>query len=243
MKHIPIKLLHAIFPPLCIGCNSLVSYYNTLCSDCFKLLQSPAYVCKICSVDLELDLESNVCASCINNNYHFNRLEYCFKYSELASKLLVQFKHYKRFECNSLFTNWLNQKLQIVAKEEDIDIIIPIPISYRSLLNRSYNHSALIAKQLSKRSNLYYNPMILYKKHVLKQSRLSLSKRKTNLKKAFYIPVKKQALINNKTILLLDDVITTGNTIHYASKVLKKHGAKKVIVIALFKVAGTLKIK
>lgn len=118
--------------------------------------------------------------------------------------------------------------------------LVPIPIHYRRLLERGYNQTERLCKEvvsnLLKDGDLKFDNKIQYRKNILrknryskKQSRTISENRTSNIKDSFSINLKQKDLIKNATIILVDDVFTTGATIKEASKVLKKAGAKKVI--------------
>ncbi|MFB0972348.1 MAG: phosphoribosyltransferase family protein, partial [Neofamilia sp.] len=112
------------------------------------------------------------------------------------------------------------------------DAIIPIPLHKKTLLKRGFNQIDLLTEYLSinlKREN--YTDVLLKPKFTEEQARLDSGERKTNLSGAFAI--ENQEKIEGKSILLVDDMITTGATVEECSKILKNHGAKTVIVLSI----------
>ena len=93
----------------------------------------------------------------------------------------------------------------------------------------------MIAKHIAKNfKNLQYQCNLLYKiKDTLPQSKLDKEKRSQNIRGAYYI--KNGQMIQNKKVLLLDDIYTTGNTVNECSKMLKQVGAKEIGVLTLAK--------
>ena len=93
----------------------------------------------------------------------------------------------------------------------------------------------MIAKQIAKQTEkLEYRSDILYKiKDTLPQSLLNKEKREQNIQGAYYI--KKEEIVQNKKILLLDDIYTTGNTVNECSRILKQAGTKEIGVLTLAK--------
>ena len=99
---------------------------------------------------------------------------------------------------------------------------------------RGYNQCELIAKELSKELNVNFEKNNLIKiKDTKTQSTLSKSQRKENIKGAFQI--NNEARIKNKKIILIDDIYTTGSTVNECSRILKKSGAKEIIVVTIAK--------
>jgi ComF family protein len=116
------------------------------------------------------------------------------------------------------------------------DIIVPVPLSLQGLRERGFNQSLLVARHLSKASGIPLEAGVLYKKKdTLPQVGLTRSARLQNLRGAFGTRNK----INGKTVLLVDDVITTGATITECTKTLLKSGAGEVYAASLAR-TGTL---
>ena len=107
-------------------------------------------------------------------------------------------------------------------------LVVPIPLSKQRLEERGYNQVDLIFQDVFKRKNFFYQSNLLIKKRNTKvQSKLRKKDRKENMKNVFI--VNKRFNIKDKNILLLDDIYTSGATMMYAAKALKKAGAKSVM--------------
>lgn len=118
---------------------------------------------------------------------------------------------------------------------EQFDFMVPIPLHPTRKRERGYNQSFLLASQLSRIFNINLNINLLIKtKNTKNQSLLSKKERWTNITGAFKI--KNPNEVNNKSILLIDDLLTTGATSSEAAKALKSAGAKTV---GVFTLAGT----
>ena len=99
---------------------------------------------------------------------------------------------------------------------------------------RLYNHAFILAKDLAKLSNKAFDPDIITKTRSTKsQTYLSKTARKENIKGSF--SVNNLQKVKGKRVLLIDDVITTGETINTCSRELKKAGAKDVLVLSIAK--------
>ncbi len=113
------------------------------------------------------------------------------------------------------------------------DIICAVPLHKKRLRQRKFNQAALIAKFLDRKK---FNPDLLWRLvNTVSQVKLKREERERNLKKAFLVNKKYRNSIKDKTILLIDDVATTGATINNCAKALKKAGAKKVVVLTIAK--------
>jgi ComF family protein len=132
---------------------------------------------------------------------------------------------------------WLGEALaihlapQIEKTGWEFDVLIPIPLSQQRRAERGYNQVEQLAQPLSWIGGWNYRPEALSRvKHTQSQVSLSAVERKSNVKGAFSADAK---LVSGKTVLLMDDVITTGATVSEAASALKSSGAQKVYAFSL----------
>ena len=124
--------------------------------------------------------------------------------------------------------------ISFLLKNENIffDLIIPVPIHYKRFFERGYNQSIILAQNISKSFNIKCETKILLKIFNSKaQSLLKLKDRRNNVLNTY--KVKNKSKVLGKTILLVDDIFTTGATTNECSKVLKQNGAKSVVVATI----------
>lgn len=113
---------------------------------------------------------------------------------------------------------------------QGFDVIIPVPLHIKRLRERGFNQSLLLARAVGRKNNIPVNPFGLKRiRWTEPQVNLSGKERKINVKGAFEF----HGDVKGKTVLLIDDVYTTGATVAECSKVLKKGGAKGVCVLTL----------
>lgn len=112
-----------------------------------------------------------------------------------------------------------------------IDMVIPIPLCNQRYKERGYNQIALVAYPLSFLTDLVYSPNVLVRqRHTRSQVGLSALERKQNVERAFWANPR---LMSRKSVLLMDDVATTGSTLAAASDALVVSGASKVYAFTL----------
>jgi len=227
------KIFDFIFPPSCLICHKKVEGDNMLCPDCFKKIHficSP--VCQICGTPLDYE-GVLLCPSCLQKKFYFEKNRSAVVYNAFSKKLILPFKHQDKIELTSFMASAL-----LRAGEELfplVDTLIPVPIHRRKMLKRKYNQAALLAQMLSKKTHKKYLPLGLKKDfYGQSQGHLSPKKRFQNVKSSFSVPSTKK--IKGKSILLIDDVFTTGATVNECAKTLKKAGAKSVYVLTFAKV-------
>lgn len=119
-----------------------------------------------------------------------------------------------------------------------MDLLIPVPLHPKRLRERGFNQALLLAKELSRRTQIPYQGRILKKKKPTPpQVQLNAGERERGVKGAFHLTDREG--VEGKTILLIDDVYTTGATVNECSKVLIRGGARRVDVLTL---AHTMKV-
>ncbi|MGV3278137.1 ComF family protein [Rickettsiales bacterium LUAb2] len=246
-----ITIIKFIYPPLCIYCHKSINDYNSLCINCNKILIfSPKIACSTCEINLT---NNNILRQIINGKYYcnncitfppfFTAIKTYLVYDKIISSLIFDFKYKDNTTRLKLLGDMLIKSYKNAWFYGSIDVIIPIPISYLKLIKRKYNQTALLSKYLSQNIKVTYRVNILQKKkHNKAQAQLNLHQRLTNIKDVFKLNNKYKNIIYNKNILLVDDIITTGNTVNEAAKILKNNGAKQVFVVAISRVAGELKV-
>ena len=125
-----------------------------------------------------------------------------------------------------------NKKFFSILKS--YDTIIPVPISKKRRKERGYNQSELIAKEMAKNLGIEYNTDCLIKvKNIVEQSKLNKEERQKNIQGVYELH--KQNRLQNKKILLIDDIYTTGSTVNECCKILKQASPKQIEVFTLAK--------
>jgi len=117
-------------------------------------------------------------------------------------------------------------------QRDSFDLLIPVPLHRQRLRERGFNQVLLLVKEISSRTGIPYRKTILQKKKpTLPQVILSGMEREKGLRGAFHV-IGREGLAG-KSVLLVDDVYTTGATVNECSKVLRRGGAKRVDVLTL----------
>lgn len=238
MKNILKKILNIVLPSRCPYCGKTVIFEHTLCESCFNQINFiSAPYCKICGMPFENEKEANlskICAKCASQK-HITRLNRsAIIYDDFSKKLILDFKFYAKTQNANILAKWLYAAGKDIF-EEGVDLIMPVPLSYRRLFGRGYNQSAILARLLSKQTKIEADVFNLKKiKHTKPQSSLSGKSRLKNVKNVF--EVKAPEKIKGKRIVLIDDVLTTGATLAECAKVLLKNGAASVDTLTVARV-------
>lgn len=233
------SLLDMILPPLCSGCKNPVGAVGTLCPTCWQgltFIATPHCACCGLPFDILSDssaMDTMLCDACLAQRPAFDRARAPLVYDEASRALILRFKHGDALHLSRLFAPLLaGAGAALLARA---DALVPVPLSRRRLWKRRYNQSAELARQLSQQTSI---PSLL---HMLRRVRatpsqggLTQAERRKNVKGAF--AVADPAQIAGKTIVLIDDVMTSGATVNEAAKTLKDAGAARVDVLAIARV-------
>jgi len=208
--------------------------------------------CPACNTKLPPD-KKFICRSCrdsfVNPSTEFVQSEFEKKFAEekiisgffplfLFQKdaplqsAIHAFKYQKRFLLAVEFGQMLGERFGKQSSNWKIDLIIPVPLHSLKKVERGFNQSFYIAKGLSRSLKIpLLHGALKRNRFTESQTTKTLVERKENMAEAFI--VKNEKKIEGKTILLLDDVITTGATIGECGKILLAHGAKAVYAASL----------
>jgi ComF family protein len=143
-----------------------------------------------------------------------------------------RWKYEGKTHLTPFFADWMAEGLNRYWELHFLDLLLPVPLHPQRLRERGFNQALLLTKELSRRTGIPYLKTILKKKKpTLPQVNLSGMEREKGLREAFHVTEKEELL--GKSVLLVDDVYTTGATVNECSKVLLKGGAEKVNVLTL----------
>ena len=124
---------------------------------------------------------------------------------------------------------------KIVDFINNYEIILPVPIHKKRLNGRGYNQSELLAREISRKlKNIqFFNKLLIKTENNVAQSTLTKEERILNVKNIY--KVQNNNLIKEKSIILLDDIYTTGNTVNECSRLLKENGAREIGIFTISK--------
>ncbi|MBP7710641.1 MAG: ComF family protein [Rickettsiales bacterium] len=232
------SFLKIIFPSHCLACEKIISADGLFCADCWPKLQFISEPkCAICAYPFEFQGLSLLCAKCLTKKPSFDKSVAIFRYNHVIRKIISSLKYRDQTFVAKKFARLLFDK----AKNEiaACDLIIPVPLHVKRLRKRKFNQAILLAKNLLKFApkKTFYPDFLIRTKHTKPQVELKKKDRENNLKNVFEVNEKYRETVRGKKIILIDDVTTTGATLENCAKVLKKCGAKEVVVLVVAKTA------
>lgn len=224
------QLFYALFPRRCFICQSEIHIDSTLCAECHSVKRLSDY-CHHCCNHTVPDVGCVHWQVSPRQENCVDRFIIGYSYEKAVREAIVQLKYHHRM----YMVRVIKELIQPVIAEhreylDDIDYIVPMPVDRVRLAGRGFNHMLEIANVLQPLMNKPILYEVLQKKSfTIPQSGLSRRERLKNLRSSFIC----QTITGN--ILLLDDVLTTGKTLHYGSQALKNSGANKISVLVVAK--------
>ncbi len=215
----------------CNACDEENFNGKYFCDNCIKIL--PIIKENKCDHCGRLTYYSTqYCDSCIDKNIYFDKARSLYSYEEPISVMVQNLKYNKKLYLADIFCdNFLEIFFSNFA---DTDFITFVPTTKKSLKERGYNQSQILADRLSEKLNLPVYSTAIKTKETMHQVTLNYYERKENLIGVFEFD---KVDIKGKNILLIDDVLTTGTTADNLAKIFKKNKANKVYVLTIASVS------
>ena len=223
-----------VYPPRCPSCRQYVAADGNFCSPCFnrlRIIEAP--LCQCCGVPFVIGTEENMqCPECLDEKPDFDTVRAALVYDSISGPLVTSLKFNDQW---AGLPRYVQMMLRLGRPlMEGADLLVPVPLHWRRLFRRKFNQSALLAYGLSREVGLPCAPHLLQRVVYTKpQMRLDRAERLKSIKRAFAVPESMRALLQDKIVVLVDDVVTTGATANACAVALKKAGAREVRVIAL----------
>ena len=220
-----------LFPRRCPVCDGIVKIgEGKICERCeTKLIPITEKWCLKCGKPLKQE-EREYCRDCVRRNHVFVRGRAVFAYDNRAESV-YRFKYRGRQEYAEYYGE---MSATVLAEEKEFqcaEALIPVPLHYSRQRKRGYNQAALFARKLGEIWKIPVEEEIVIRKRNTKPlKQLNPLERQNNLKKAFKI-VQNDVKLN--TIILVDDIYTTGSTIDAVARVFSDIGVRKIYFVTI----------
>lgn len=230
--------LQFFYPPSCLVCGSETERTSPLegaCGECYGEFSGGVEEsrCYRCGEPVGPHLDASVpCSLCRETSFAFERVIRWGLYEEGLRDLCVRGKHAGGPRLLSLLARAAASDLKRQLGEDRIDLIVPVPQFWTQRLLRPHNSAEILAREWSEILEVPYHLRQLRKMRATpKQVGLSQTARRKNLRNAFGANLSRK--YRKKTVLLVDDVLTTGSTAHQSARALLQGGAGRVIVAVI----------
>jgi len=219
-------MLDFVYPPLCLGCNSLIEPGQVVCPDCMSRLDKYDY--PICQKCLYPVMRGILCPECKESGF----LLFAYAdYSGPLKEIIKQFKFKGITAPAEQFARLIVDRFGPWLESFDADLLVPIPLYRTREYTRGYNQAALFAIQLGELLTVPVDETLIVREKSRKpQAKLEASDREDNIKDVFRACESTETV---KRLILIDDVVTTGATIREAKHVLEEAGYTIPAAIAL----------
>ena len=219
-------VLEFLFPNRCPFCGGFIPYNVLCCEECFsEILWSDEHICPKCGKPKRpecLCSESLKYSLCASAAY----------YSGIAKEGIFSLKFKNNLNAAAIFGRALRDKLSEMEVLQSIDIAVPVPMSPRQKRTRGYNQAEELAGHLTKGTDIPVRTDLIQRRFSkTAQHTLNGKERKQGAEKLYYTRFCGTPL-SGMTVLLIDDVLTTGSTLNACSELLIQLGAERVICAA-----------
>lgn len=230
-------VLAVAYPQACQNCGGSVEnlFDGVACGDCWRRTQifsGAETLCAKCGAIQGLNETSyeTFCHRCDEHFYDAASAGGVYGYALTASILHLKREPFVAPRLREIFVSRFEH-----SAFQNADVIVPVPLSRKRELERGFNQAAVLAKILARKTKINLDEKSLVRKVHTPMHRVGMDgkARAASVKNAF--EVTRSKLLAGKTILLIDDVFTSGATISSCAETLKKNGAKKVWVLTLAK--------
>jgi ComF family protein len=238
---LPFSLTRLLVPSTCAGCSVLTAESQALCPACWKKLHFISRpFCEKYAVPFSYEKGADALSP---EAYRFpppwEKARAVALFSDLAADLVHGLKYNDRHDFAPLMARLMARAGKDLI--EQADCIIPVPLHWSRFLRRRYNQAALLARAIAKENRKRFMPRLLKRRRPTPtQVGLSREARLRNLQGAFRTKEGARSKIEERSILLVDDVMTSGATLAAATRALLKGGAREVNVLVFARVTEVL---
>jgi competence protein ComFC len=231
------KLAELIFfPSRCQICSALLEqpHEKIVCQSCLASMKRSRFCfCLCCGRFFDYLGEPHLCSTCIKSAPPFSRHRSCGRYQGILKDVILLYKYRKYKVLGKRLAIFAHQAL---GKSEELwegtEVVVAVPLHPEKKRQRGFNQAGIIAREMARMQGLVFVEDALTKfKMTPAQTSLAAEERRRNVKGVFRL--KKRERIEKKTVILVDDVFTTGSTLRECSIVLREGGAKEVRALTL----------
>lgn len=229
-----------MYPPFCLLCDAYCSSEDEagICSDCLSqihYINNP--LCNKCGKPFGHEFDINhLCGDCLSNQRYFMKARAVGLYSGILRNAVHLLKYQLNHSLATPLGILMSCRMESMIGEFHFQAVVPVPLHPKRLRERGFNQALSLARFVSRLHSIPLDRNNLVRaRWTHTQVGLSEHKRKKNVKDAF--AVKKEENFQNKHILLVDDVYTSGSTVDECAKVLINAGARTVQILTLARAA------
>ena len=228
MRSVAGFILDFALPPRCAGCGIVVEQVHSFCSDCWTKVEflGPGG-CSSCGLPLQAT-EADQCAVCLAKPPRIARTRAAVVYDDLARGVAIRLKYGRKVALARTMARYMAPLLD--AEGGDL-LLVPVPLHRSRIWSRGFNQSAIVARELSRLTGLQTLPRALTRtRRTPPLKGMSPLQRRRAVAGAFTVP--ESEIVRGKTVILIDDVLTTGSTANACARALRRAGAARVELVS-----------
>ncbi len=231
--------LAVLYPAQCVGCGETIDDAHGLCGKCWS--ETPfitGHVCDKCGVPLpgESDGAADLCDDCMVLNRPWSRGRAALLYQGQGRHFVIGIKYYDRLDHVPAAAGWMARAIRPFLTSDLL--VVPVPAHWTRMFRRKYNQAAELARALAKEADLEAAPTALVRPtRTEKQEKKSREERFANLAGKIVPHPKRGHVLEDRRVLLVDDVFTSGATLTASAEACLAAGAREVFVVTLARAA------
>ena len=235
MRQFLLGLRHLIYPGECLACQAVLPPdEHDFCRGCrAELCEDPHETCPKCgsTVGPHADI-SRGCPRCRSERFAFDKVFRLGQYERKRREVILLAKRPSGEFASEVLGRLWAAKLAEHLSEESVSVVVPVPLHWRRRWHRGFNQSLAPAESLASALGVPCLTRLLRRRRAtVPQTSLTPSGRRTNLLGAFSVTPSTE--LKGRTVVLVDDVLTTGGTAHAAARILRDVGVARVLVAVL----------
>lgn len=219
------KMLDFVLPPRCAACGTIVGTTHSFCDECWPKIEFLGNSgCETCGRPLEAT-DAGQCAPCLAQPPIIARTRAAVAYDEISRGIAIRLKYGRKVALARTMARFMAPLAD--RKHAESTLLVPVPLHRWRLWGRGFNQSALVASALSRNLDIAENNLLLERtRRTPPLKGMNERQRRKTVAGAFRVTDKDE--VRGKTIILVDDVLTTGSTAEACAKVLQRAGASRV---------------
>lgn len=236
------RSLDALYPTACALCDAALSHGRTLCGECHAALPrlQPPF-CVVCGECYDGAIDGPfACPNCSELKFAFDFARPAMRLDERTRSLIHRVKYGREVHLVGGLAELASEAFEDPRFAEALENrwpLVPVPLHWSRRQHRYFNQAAEIARLLARRFDLPLTAALKRVRSTETQTHLSRHQRLANLKGAFELTFCGKRIVRQGVagVVLVDDVLTTGSTVHECARVLSRGGIQKVVVVTVMR--------
>lgn len=229
------SVLDFALPPRCGGCGAIVDDVDSFCTDCWRNLEFLQGGCERCGLPLK-GTEAETCGACLAQPPRLDRIRAAVAYDDISRSIALRLKYGRKIALARTMSRYMRP---LVGELPSDALLVPVPLHRRRLWSRGFNQSAIVARELSRRTGIPVAVDALRRTRATPPLKgMGMRQRRRTVAGAFRSTME----LRGQTVILVDDVLTTGSTANACARVLKRAGAGRVDLVSWARVIRPMQI-